>query len=239
MKKRTLIIATTVMLVLASAFVFLNANENTEYDWIAAETAMVRSDLLTNQKTIATVNGVGLPERELSRAVFNIEVLYKVELQKYRKLLAAGQITQADYQQKADALTRQKNETDVKEKLLAEMIEDEIFYQAAVERGFSASEADAKAYYENVSSKLPAEQVEILSQYAKGLGLTFEEYAQEYILPRYQVKLTIGKLFSGLLEELKAKYPKEAVDNLYLQNSSEYKELVSQLKEKAVVVRND
>ncbi len=239
MKKKTLIIATTAMLVLASAFVFLNANENTEYDWIAEETAIVRSDLLTNQEIIATVNGVGLPERELSRVVFNIEVLYKVELQKYRKLLAAGQITQADYQQKVDALTKQKNETDVKEKMLAEMIEDEIFYQAAVEQGFSASEADVQAYYENVSSKLPSEQVEILTQYAKGLGLTFEEYAQENILPHYQVKLTIGKMFSGLLEELKVKYPNEAVDNLYLQNSSEYKELVNQLKGKAVVMRND
>ncbi len=239
MKKRTIILATVVLLVAVSAFVFLNANKNNEYDWIAEETAAIRDDLLVNEKDIATVNGAGLPERELLRRVFNIEVLFKIELQKYSKLLSAGQMTQSDYEQKKEALTKQKNETDVKEKMLAEMIEDEIYYQAAMKNGYLASEADIQAYYEKVFSTLPAEYVEILTQYAKGLGMTYETYVQEYILPQYQVKLTIGNMFTGLLVEVKAKYPNETVDNVYLQNSNEYKELVNQLKEEAVVVRND
>lgn len=239
MKKRTIIIATVVLLILVSSFVFLNANKNNEYDWIAEETVAIRDDLLANEKDIATVNGVGLPERELLRRVFNIEVLFKVELQKYSKMLTKGQMTKSDYEQKIETLTKQKNETDVKEKMLAEMIEDEIYYQGAMNKGYLASEADIQAYYEKVFSTLPAEHLEILTQYAKGLGMTYETYVQEYILPLYQVKLTIGNMFTGLLVEVKAKHPNETVDKVYLRNSNEYKELVNQLKEEAVVVRND
>ena len=239
MKQRTFLITTLALLLVVSSFVFLNANKNNEYDWISEETAAIRDDLLANEKDIATVNGVGLPERELLRRVFNIEVLFKVELQKYGKLLSEGQMTKSDYEQKIEALTKQKNDTYVREKMLDEMIEDEIYYQAAMERSYLASETEVQAYYEKILSTLPAEHVEILTQYAKGLGMTYESYVQEYILPLYQVKLTIGNMFTGLLGELKAKYPNETVDNVYLQNSNEYKELVNQLKAEAVVVRND
>ena len=239
MKKKTIILLISAMLILVSAFVLLNANKNNEYNWISDETAAIREDLLSNQDNIATVNGVGLPERELLRRVFNVEILYKMELLKYKKMLAAGEITKGDYQQRVDALTKQKNETDVKENLLLEMIEDEIAYQAATERGFLASDSEVEAYYKNISSKLPAEQIEVLTQYAKGLGMTLDAYVQDYILPLYKVKLTIGNMYTGLLEDLKLKYPNEVVNNVFLQNSNEYKELVGQLKENAVVIRND
>lgn len=238
MKKRFRVSILIALLVVLSVFTYVNANKSNGYAWVADEVGVIQTELFENDNVAATVNGVAIAEQEVLRRVANVEILNKLEELESKKRLAAGLISQNDYELLIERQKKQKENVNLYEKFLDELIEEEIFYQEAVKRGFLVSDEDANTYYDKVFAILPSEQVEVLRQYAKGFGLTMQTYKENYILPQYIVKLTIGNMFADLLKELDSSKLNET-GSYNIQNPAEYEQFVELLIKEAVVTRGN
>lgn len=207
-QKNTLLIVCVLFLLMAC--VVAGALATNPWFLYGEKVAKVKS--ADNTKVIALVNGKPITQRDLDLAMLAENQKYEVQKQRYSQL----QITEKTDEIKElmvppKALTRNE--------VLMKLIDDEIMFQAAKEKGLAISQDEARNFmldtrqtlYDIISGKIPdadrahtIEQMNIIRQTIAGMGITEEQY-WELTVPIYQKILSIGKLKKNILQGLPEK----------------------------------
>ncbi|AEE97769.1 SurA N-terminal domain-containing protein [Mahella australiensis] len=195
LKKTGTIIAIAAVALLLIAFFAINTGfAESMWSYIGEQAASIREQ--KNDATIATIGDARITQNDLDLAMLMREQAYELQ------------------SKEIDELQNMMPEQPTKEKVLDSLIENEILYQEAVKRGCSVSLDEAKKYlednkkiYDEISSgkltpdnkDMAIEACEVTEDFAKGMGMTIEEY-MEYLAPAVQKELSIAKLKQSILQ---------------------------------------
>ena len=155
---------------------------------------------------VVSVNCSNIYLSEVFRLEANAKINSSLTLKSLEKSLKSGTIGQEEY----DQVVRTFKSEDAKntiEDILILLIEQELFYQEALKKGFNVSFEGAYQYELSLDEEMKASQSDTYQSYynytitlAKGFGLTYDEYIKKYIVPTRQKKMSINLLIEDMLK---------------------------------------
>ena len=172
-----------------------------------------------DQKAAALVNGVEIPQKEFERLLVNAEILYRAQLSQFLEQRNSGKIGTGEYEVRVATLDQYHKDPARNQKLLDTLIQDELLYQEARAKGYQVTIEEARAYEARAFDILAPEQLQLLTQYAESLSMTYAEYSEDYLVPIRQKKMTSALLL--------AEYKDASLE--------EYQQMINSLLEKAEI----
>ena len=216
MKKRSAIILLFALL-LTSLFLTVQGGSHPS---ITSEDILPKGITLRNEQiAAAVVNGIEIPLKEYERFLINADISYKYNSANLLESRNSGRIGNEEYEERMAYINEFHNDPLRNQKILKKMIQDELLYQAAKAKGYVYTEEEARLYEAKAPEMLTPEQLQFLTDYAKSLSMTYEEYAEAYLIPMRVKKMTAAQFL--------AEYKDASLE--------EYQQMINSLFEKASI----
>lgn len=151
----------------------------------------------------ALVNGRPVYQGQVERAMQTEALMYESSLQ----LIEIGGYLTEEEMAEYEAAYPPPTQEEVEQRLLRETL----LTGLAEERGLSVTEEEAREYADNINETLEAMEAEgdasaqymldSLEAYAAGMGMTYEEYTEEILVPTWRDALLRDKLYDQVIAE--------------------------------------
>ncbi len=150
-----------------------------------------------------TVNSKPIYQGEIDRAMQTEQLLYEASVE----LIEAGGYLTEEEMAEYEAAYPPPTQEEVEQRLLREAL----LTGLAEERGLSVTEEEAREYADNINETLEAMAAEgdasaqymldSMEAYAAGMGMTYEEYTEEIVVPTWREELLREKLYDQVMAE--------------------------------------
>lgn len=205
MQNKTLIIALSVLVVLICGIGFATAYSDNPWEWLGREQTRIDATKEADE-TVARING---------------EVVTKGELMFWQRMVEFGnRVSGAD------------EPTDAKTVFYKHLLPSKVVASAAKSQNLWPTERETKDYITEVRQAFESldEAREELKNYLAGLGLSEDEYFEEYAFENYRQGLAYGNYRQKIAQQFKGKEPQE----ITTQVEAHIAELIEQAQVKTV-----
>lgn len=209
-KKLPIVVLIAILAVACVGTVVTYANIQHSEFLLAGETAADTAD----GDVYATVNGRPVYQGQVERAMQTEELMYESSLQ----LIEIGGYLTEEEMAEYEAAYPPPTQEEVEQRLLREAL----LTGLAEERGLSVTEEEAREYADNINETLEAMEAEgdasaqymldSLETYAAGMGMTYEEYTEEILVPTWRDALLRDKLYDQVIAEAAQSPSAQSVD---------------------------
>lgn len=152
------------------------------------------------------VNGIGISQGKIDRAMETEQLTHEQSIQMIQEM---DDLTE---EQKQEAIASSAPPT--REEVEQRLVREAVLLSLAQQRGIVVTEEEARAYVNQIHTVIESQAdagektaVHVLSgmeDYAAGMGITYEEYKEEIVVPIWREELMRRKLEEEVLAEVKA-----------------------------------
>lgn len=236
-KKNILVICTLAISI--SVFFSFGVGSNLNYSWIS-DMVTEELQLADSSTTVAAyVNESPIYIAEIERCVLNLKVLNEVEMKKIEMKFADGLIKKSELDSLIENFNAIIQTTDLFEHVTRTIINDEIYYQAALKLGYKPNVEESFAFEKQTYNESSTIHQEILNAVAKGYALSYSEYAEKFLVPVRIKKLGKVYLDNYLQAVLRSKEENKDLSSEELRILPEYRDKLHYYLNDVIVKLND
>lgn len=202
MRKRNILLLSLMVLTIA-ILASIGIGNQSNYTWISDMVSRETHLVTSSTSIVAYVNETPIYKNEVDRCVLNIRVLNEIEKKKLETKFFNGNLKKQELDSMISLLEERIQAIDLFDHVTKTLINDEIYYQVALQLGYKPNLEDAALYEKQAFEGYEKDHQLILTAVSEGYGLTYSEYIEEFLISVRIKKWAKVYLDNHILESLK------------------------------------